>query len=70
VIVKIITFKKPTHKTNFPVTLKNSKGEEIVVNYAKDNYAREKYKHNNKYKQALENPDSWEFDDMTQESDI
>jgi hypothetical protein len=61
-IVKMIYFKKPTgKKTNFPVMLKNSKGKEVCVYMAKDNFAKDKFKSTNKYKKALEDPEGWDW---------
>jgi len=62
-IVKMIYFKQPKRKTNFPVELKDAEGNKVVVYYAKDNFQRDKIKKLNKYKKALQDPEGWEFEE-------
>jgi len=69
-IVKMIYFKQPARETNFPVTLINAEGEEVIVYYAKDNYGRNVFMNSNKYKRASEDPEIWEFEGGGQEPEI
>jgi hypothetical protein len=71
VVTKMITFKKPTKKTNFPVKIDDADGIEVVVYYARDEFNRKKFMASNKYKMAKEDPEGWEFEeDGSQDPDI
>lgn len=71
IVKKMITFKNPQKKTNFPVYLKDEDEYDIVVYYARDEDGRRKFMKTEKYKKALENSDSWVFsEDGTQENDM
>ncbi len=63
---KILYFKKPTKRTNFPVIVENDKGEEVVIHYARDKHNQQKFMDTEKYKKAQEDSTSWLFDDYTQ----
>ena len=55
----VVKYKYPTNETNFPVTLPDEYGEDVVVYYAKDNNARNKFIGTVKYQNALDY--GWEF---------
>jgi hypothetical protein len=69
-VEKMIYFKIPQKVTNFPIMLTNSEGEEVIVGYSRDEYNRKKFMKTNKYKKAKEDPDSWAFEDGSQELNI
>lgn len=69
-VKKVIYFRKPTKRTNFAVYLNNSKGEDVVIYYAKDNFDKKRFMNTNKYQISKEDPEGWLFDDNTQEIDL
>lgn len=66
IIVKMIYFQQPKKRTNFPVIVQNSEGDDVVIYYAKDSFQQEKIENQKKSKKALEDPDGWLFEDGTQ----
>jgi hypothetical protein len=62
VITKVVTFRKPKKRTNFPVELKNSEGEKKIIYYAKDNFDKKRFMSTLKYKRASEDGENWEFE--------
>jgi hypothetical protein len=70
IIEKPIYLKKPKKRTNFPVKIEDEDGYEVVVYYAKDNYDRDRFKNTQKYKNAIEDPERWLFEDNTQEPSV
>jgi hypothetical protein len=67
VIKKMAYFKKPTTITGYPVSLTNADGINVIVYYARDNYNKTMFEASTKYIRATEDPESWSFDDGTQE---
>jgi hypothetical protein len=70
IVQKMIYFKKPTKRTNFPVKIEDEDGYEVVVAYLRDDYNRKKFMATEKYKNAKKDPEGWSFDDGTQEPDV
>jgi len=74
IIKKVVVFKKQAEEDiksrSFPVKLKNSKGDRVLIYYAKDAYNRDVFINTQKFKKALEDPDIWEFDDGTQTNNV
>ena len=61
IIKTTVYFKYPDKITQFPVYLTSKvTGKDIVVNYARDNYHRERFKETKKYEYALRTGD-WEI---------
>lgn len=58
---KKVQYKRPVDVTDFPITLKDSSGKDVVVYYARDSYNMERFMDSVKYKKALEH--GWEFSD-------
>ncbi len=58
---KIIQIKEPENITNFPVTAKNSNGDDEIIYYARDEFARNRYMNSKKYKKIVEDNHEWEF---------
>jgi hypothetical protein len=67
IVKKLITFKKPVKESNFPVKIMNINGNEVVIHYARDNYNRMLFLATKKYTTAKDDPESWSFDDGSQE---
>lgn len=65
---EVIIFKIPKYETNYPVLLLNNNGENVIVYYARDNYARNRFINTQKFQKALSG--SWMFEDGTQGEDF
>lgn len=70
IVQKVIYLKKPIKKTNFPVRIKDADDLDVVIYYAKDNFDRDRFMKTNKYKNCKADPESWLFDDNSQDADI
>lgn len=56
---KYIEFKNPTNITNYPVSLPNKNGKEIIVYYAESKSKQERFMNTDKFKNALKY--GWRF---------
>jgi len=70
IIEKPIYLTKPKKRTNFPIRIDDEDGYEVVIYYAKDNFDRDRFKSTRKYKNAVEDPARWLFEDNTQEPSV
>ena len=51
----------PDQPTRFPIFLKNSEGDEVIVHFSRDQHDKNKFMKTRKYERAKEYPESWEF---------